>query len=106
MSLPLTRRIAQAALLVGAVAAPLLVATAASAAELSQTPDLSGLTNVDGVSNTVDGASQKTTGVAGDTGSKTVKTAGKTAGKAVGTVGKTAGPAAQKAAGQATATGT
>lgn len=47
MSLPLARRIARAALLVGAAAAPLIGAGAASAAELPQVGDLGGLTNVD-----------------------------------------------------------
>ncbi|MFF3944098.1 ATP-binding protein [Streptomyces sp. NPDC001902] len=47
MSLPLARRIARAALLVGAAAAPLIGAGAASAAALPQVGDLGGLTNVD-----------------------------------------------------------
>jgi len=91
MSLPLTRRIARAALLVAAgAAAGVGAAGAASAApaQLPATPNLGGLTALDGanVGDTVDGAAQNLTG-----------TAGKTSGKAV----KKAAPAAQKVAGEA-----
>ncbi|MEE1771322.1 ATP-binding protein [Streptomyces sp. JV185] len=89
MSLPLTRRIARAALLIAAGAAPVVgAAGAAGAAELPQTPELGGLTNVDGagLGKTVDSASQQGTKAAGETGGKIVGTtlpaAGRTAGKA------------------------
>ncbi|AZS85242.1 ATP-binding protein [Streptomyces griseoviridis] len=105
MSLPLTRRIARAALLVAAgAAAGVGVAGSASAApQLPATPNLGGLTALDGASvgNTVDGVSQKATGVAADTGSKAVKQAVPAAGKTGGAVAKQATPAAQKAAGSA-----
>ncbi|MER5826514.1 ATP-binding protein, partial [Streptomyces mirabilis] len=72
MSLPLTRRIARAALLIAAGAAPVVGAagSASAAAELPATPDLGGLTALDGahVGNTVDGATQNVTGLAGATG--------------------------------------
>lgn len=102
MSLPLTRRIARAALLVAAGAAPVVgAAGSASAVELPATSNLGGLTALDGahVGNTVDGAAQNATGLAGDTGGKAVKKVVPAAGKAVGKGAKTATPAAQKAAG-------
>lgn len=77
MSLPLTRRIARAALLIAAGAAPVVgAAGAAGAAELPQTPELGGLTTVDGagLGKTVDGASQQGTKGAGATGGKIVGT--------------------------------
>ncbi|MFB7306011.1 ATP-binding protein [Streptomyces sp. NPDC056192] len=101
MSLPLTRRIARAALLIAAGAAPVVgAAGAAGAAELPQTPDLGGLTTVDGagLGKTVDGASEPGTKGAGATGGKIVGTTLPAAGK---TVVKTGAPAAQKAAGEA-----
>jgi hypothetical protein len=102
MSLPLTRRFAQAALLIGAAAAPLIGAGAAQAAALPPT-DLGGLTNLDGASvgNTVDGASQQATGLAGQTGSQAMKSTLPATGRIVGTASKTAAPAAQKTAGDA-----
>jgi len=80
MSLPLTRRIARAALLVAAgAAAGVGAAGSASAATnaLPATPNLGGLTALDGanVGNTVDGATQNVTKVAGTTGGKTVEKA-------------------------------
>ncbi|MEV0318772.1 ATP-binding protein [Streptomyces sp. NPDC050658] len=102
MSLPLTRRIARAALLIAAGAAPVVgAAGSASAAELPATPDLGGVTALDGagLGNTVDGAAQNVTGLAGETGSKAVKKAVPAAGKTVGSGAKTTTPAAQKAAG-------
>ncbi|MEU9208297.1 ATP-binding protein [Streptomyces sp. NPDC048415] len=105
MSLPLTRRIARAALLVaaGAAAGVGAAGSASAAAELPATPNLGGLTALDGanVGSTVDGAAQKVTGLAGDTGSKAVKKTVPAAGKTGGKVAKTATPAAQKAAGGA-----
>ncbi|MFE7042103.1 ATP-binding protein [Streptomyces atratus] len=104
MSLPLTRRIARAALLIAAGAAPVVgAAGAAGAAELPQTPELGGLTTVDGagLGKTVDGASQQGTKAAGETGGKIVGTtlpaASKTVGKAAPTVQNAAGGAAGSA---------
>ncbi|MFF8917551.1 ATP-binding protein [Streptomyces sp. NPDC015032] len=97
MSLPLTRRIARAALLIAAGAAPVVgAAGAAGAAGLPQTPDLGGLTAVDGggLGKTVDGASQQGSKAAGETGGKIVGTALPAAGKAAPVVQKTAGGAA------------
>ncbi|MGW1895703.1 hypothetical protein ACWCP6_36475, partial [Streptomyces sp. NPDC002004] len=102
MSLPLTRRIARVALLLAAGAAPVVgAAGSASAAELPATPDLGGLSAVDGahVGSTVDGAARSVTSTAGDTGAKTVKKAVPAAGKAAGKAAKTVTPVAQKAAG-------
>ncbi|MEU0065704.1 ATP-binding protein, partial [Streptomyces albidoflavus] len=73
MSLPLSRRIARAALLVAAAAAPVAgAAGAANAAELPVGSNLSGLTALDGegLGNTLDGAAQGATGAAGKTGSQ------------------------------------
>ncbi|RVU19516.1 ATP-binding protein [Streptomyces antnestii] len=103
MSLPLTRRIARAALLIAAGAAPVVgAAGSASAVDLpAATPNLGGLTALDGahLGNTVDGAARNVSGLAGEAGSKAVKKAVPTAGKAVGKSAKKATPAAQKAAG-------
>ncbi|MEU4997283.1 ATP-binding protein [Streptomyces sp. NPDC021622] len=116
MSLPLTRRIARAALLIAAGAAPVVgAAGSASAAELPATPNLGGVTALDGagLGSAVDGAAQNVTRLAGETGSKAVKKSVPTADKAVKksvkksvpTTGKAvrsgtkATPAAQKAAG-------
>ncbi|MFI9719081.1 ATP-binding protein [Streptomyces sp. NPDC052396] len=93
MSLPLTRRIARAALLVAAGAAPLVgAAGAANAADLAQAPDLGGLTAVDGthLGNTVEGASQQAGAMTTDVAGKAAHTAVPATGQAVGTVGKTA----------------
>ncbi|MGW6296813.1 ATP-binding protein [Streptomyces sp. NPDC055058] len=86
MSLPLTRRIARAALLVaaGAAAGVGAAGTASAAPGLPAAPDLGGVT-------ALDGAAQTVTGVAGETGGKTVE---KAAEKAT--------PAAQQAAGSLT----
>ncbi|WP_225846189.1 ATP-binding protein [Streptomyces sp. HPF1205] len=101
MSLPLPRRIAQAALLLGAAAAPLVGAGAAQAAAPHQ-QGLGGPTAVDGaLGSTVDGASQKATGLAATTGSDAMRTALPTTGRLVGTTGRTLLPAAQHAASQA-----
>ncbi|WPW31215.1 ATP-binding protein [Streptomyces atratus] len=104
MSLPLTRRIARAALLIAAGAAPVVgAAGAAGAAELPQAPELGGLTTVDGagLGKTVDGASQQGTKAAGETGGKIVGTtlpaASKTVGKAAPTVQNAAGGTAGSA---------
>ncbi|MFE3906242.1 ATP-binding protein, partial [Streptomyces sp. NPDC059153] len=102
MSLPLTRRIARAALLIAAGAAPVVgAAGAAGAAELPQAPELGGLTTVDGagLGKTVDGASQQGTKAAGETGGKIVGTTLPAAGKTVDKAGAQAAPTVQKAAG-------
>jgi len=102
MSLPLTRRIARAALLIAAGAAPVVgAAGSASAVDLPATTNMGGLTALDGanVGNSVDGAARNASGLAGNAGSKAVKKAVPAAGKAVGKSAKTATPAAQKAAG-------
>ncbi|MFI6120167.1 ATP-binding protein [Streptomyces sp. NPDC051064] len=77
MSLPLTRRIARAALLIAAGAAPVVgAAGAAGAAGLPQTPALGGLTSLDGagLSSTLDSASKQGSEVANKTGGKVVGT--------------------------------
>ncbi|MFG2193029.1 ATP-binding protein [Streptomyces sp. NPDC048639] len=105
MSLPLTRRIARAALLVAAGAAPLVgAAGTASAADLASTPNVAGgLTKLDGANANavVDGATEKLGTKAGDTGVKTVKSQLPKAGKTVSGVGA-AVPTVKKAAGDAT----
>lgn len=102
MSLPLTRRIAQAALLLGAAAAPLIGAGAAHAAAPQQA--VGGLTHVDGaeLGSTVDSASQHTAGLATQSSTAAVKSTVPAAGRIVGTAGRTATPAAQQGAAQAT----
>ncbi|MER8086003.1 ATP-binding protein [Streptomyces sp. NPDC058316] len=104
MSLPLTRRIARAALLIAAGAAPVVgAAGSAGAAALPQTPELGGPTTVDGtgLGKTVDGASKQGTKAAGETGGKIVGTTLPAAGKTVGKAGSQAAPAVQNAAGGA-----
>ncbi|NLU67313.1 ATP-binding protein [Streptomyces sp. HNM0574] len=102
MSLPLTRRIAKAALLTAAGAATVVgAAGASSAAEMPKTPDVGGLTNVDGqnLGGTVDSAAQETTGTVADTGSAALQGTLPAAGETLGSAGKTAVPAAQDAVG-------
>ncbi|WP_019058186.1 hypothetical protein [Streptomyces prunicolor] len=103
MSLPLTRRIARAALLVaaGAAAGVGAAGSASAAPSLSATPNLGALTALDGASvgNTVDGASQNVTGVAGKSGGQALEKAVPAAGKTGGKVAKTVAPAAQHVAG-------
>jgi hypothetical protein len=98
MSLPLTRRIAQAALLLGAAAAPLIGAGAAHAAAPAH--PVGGLTALDGaeLGSAVDGAPQHAAGLATQGGTQAVKTAVPAAGRIVAT----AAPAAQQSAAQAT----
>ncbi|MFG2871444.1 ATP-binding protein [Streptomyces sp. NPDC048338] len=112
MSLPLTRRIARAALLIAAGAAPVVgAAGSASAMDHNLAPTgalpISTLDSA-GLGGTVDSASQTATGVAGGTGSKAVgkavPAAGKTvdtAGKAGDVLGRTAGAATESAEGPA-----
>ncbi|MFC9925590.1 ATP-binding protein [Streptomyces sp. NPDC127190] len=106
MSLPLTRRIARAALLVaaGAAAGVGAAGSANAAANLpAATPNLGGLTAVDGahVGNTVDGATQNVTSLAGHAGGKAVEQTVPAAGKTGGSAVKKTTPVAQKAAGDA-----
>ncbi|MFI9495265.1 MULTISPECIES: ATP-binding protein [Streptomyces] len=91
MSLPLTRRIARAALIVAAAAPVVGAAGAASAAGLPQTPALGGLTSLDGagVGNTLDSASKQGAEVAGETGGKVVGTTLPAAGKTLKKAGST-----------------
>ena len=103
MSLPLTRRIARAALLVGAAAAPLvgIGASAASAAELPQVGQLGGLTSLDKTAGLAQSAdlSHTVEGVA--KGTKTVTSLQKALpdpGKTLTSAAKTAAPVAQKTA--------
>ncbi|MEU5093181.1 ATP-binding protein [Streptomyces sp. NPDC020996] len=106
MSLPLTRRIARAALLVaaGAAAGVGAAGSASAAPELPATPNVGGLTSLDGanVGHTVDGAAQNVTRVAGGAGGKAVKKAVPTATRTGGKVAKQAAPVARKAVGDAT----
>ncbi|MEE1741677.1 ATP-binding protein [Streptomyces sp. BE147] len=107
MSLPLTRRIARAALLIAAGAAPVVgAAGAAGAAELPPAPDLGGLTALDGagLGNTLDSASQQGTKAAGETGGRLVGTTLPAAGETVGKAGAVAAPAAQETAGRTAGT--
>ncbi|MFP3988115.1 ATP-binding protein [Streptomyces sp. E11-3] len=100
MSLPLTRRIARAALLVAAGAVPAVgAAGSASAVELPDTSNLGGLTQLDGAADTLDGATQNVTEMAGEAGGNAVKKAAPTAGKTGGKAVTTAAPVAQRAAG-------
>ncbi|MDX3238303.1 ATP-binding protein [Streptomyces sp. ME03-5709C] len=101
MSLPLARRIARAALLVGAAAAPLIGAGAASAAELPQAGNLGGLTNVDKtpeLAGTVNGVAKQAGAV------KTVQEALPATTGAVGGLTQSAQPAVKGAATQAAKT--
>ncbi|MFE9724482.1 ATP-binding protein [Streptomyces sp. NPDC005794] len=93
MSLPLTRRIARAALLIAAGAAPVVgAAGAAGAAGLPQTPALGGLTSLDGagLSSTLDSASKQGSKVANETGGKVVGTTLPATGKTLETAGSVA----------------
>ncbi|MER5556502.1 ATP-binding protein [Streptomyces sp. NPDC002793] len=93
MSLPLTRRIARAALLIAAGAAPVVgAAGAAGAAGLPQTPALGGLTSLDGagLSTTLDSAAKQGGEVANETGGKVVGTTLPAAGKTLETAGTVA----------------
>jgi hypothetical protein len=101
MSLPLPRRIAQAALLLGAAAAPLIGAGAAHAAALP-TQGLVGLSNLDGAAlgDTVGNASHQGAVFTADAGTDAMKATLPTADRIVGTTGRTALPTAGDAAGR------
>lgn len=104
MSLPLTRRIARTALLIAAGAAPVVgAAGAAGAAELPQTPDLGGLTSVEGsgLGKTVEGAATPAAATAAEAGGKVVGTTLPVATKTLGEAGGKAAPAAKKTVGKA-----
>ncbi|MFD3733446.1 ATP-binding protein [Streptomyces sp. NPDC058632] len=79
MSLPLTRRIARAALLVaaGAAAGVGAAGSASAAPELPATPSLGGLTVLDGAGATgaVDGATHTVTDTAGNAGGQALEQA-------------------------------
>ncbi|MFF5423202.1 MULTISPECIES: ATP-binding protein [unclassified Streptomyces] len=106
MSLPLTRRIARAALLLAAGAAPVVGAAGSASAldhGLAPTGALGSVTALDTATanGTVDSASQTATGVVGEAGGEAVAAAAPTAGKAVDAAGRTATPLAQEATGDA-----
>ncbi|MFJ8765380.1 ATP-binding protein [Streptomyces clavifer] len=87
MSLTLTRRIARAALLIAAGAAPVVgAAGVAGAAVLPQTPALGGLTSLDSAGTTLDSTAKQGSEVANKTGGKLVGTTLPVAGKAAGSV--------------------
>ncbi|SEF82691.1 hypothetical protein SAMN05216223_102164 [Actinacidiphila yanglinensis] len=110
MSLPLPRRIAQAALLLGAAAAPLIGAGAAHAATTQpQLNGLGGLSSLDtgslgnaDLGGTVNGASHQATTLADHSGTQALDTALPAADHVVGTAGTTGVPIAQHAAAQGT----
>jgi len=102
MSLPLPRRIVQAALLLGAAAAPLVGAGAAHAAALPQ-PDLGGLSNLDGpaLGDTVGSTTHQTAVLAAQGGTDAMKATLPTADHVVGSTARSAVPTAQRTAGGA-----
>ncbi|TLS41722.1 ATP-binding protein [Streptomyces montanus] len=106
MSLPLTRRIARAALLVAAGAAPVVgAAGSAGAAELPATPDLGGVTTLDNAGPTADGATRHVTGLAGDAGAGDLgdvdrKEVKKAAGDVTGSAGDAVGAATKSTGGE------
>ncbi|MFI6104424.1 ATP-binding protein [Streptomyces sp. NPDC051310] len=107
MSLPLTRRIARAALLIAAGAAPVVgAAGSASAVELPKAPDLAGVSSLDtaAVTGTVDGATRSATGLAGEAGGGAVTQAVPAVGDTVTSTGTTASPTARQAVGEAAGT--
>ncbi|MGW4727422.1 ATP-binding protein [Streptomyces sp. S1] len=104
MSLPLTRRIARAALILAAGAAPVVGAAGSASAldhGLAPTGALGTLSALDSAEagGTVDSASRTTTDVVGEAGEAATpvaqKVAGDTAGSAGEALGKTAGAAAE-----------
>ncbi|MEU2153883.1 ATP-binding protein [Streptomyces sp. NPDC019396] len=105
MSLPLTRRIARAALLVAAGAAPVVgAAGSASAMDLAPTHDLGGgLTQLDGVAvgDATDGTAQKAATTATEAGGKLVGTALPVASGTFTQAARGSAPAAEETAGQA-----
>ncbi|MEU7181831.1 ATP-binding protein [Streptomyces celluloflavus] len=101
MSLPVTRRIARAALLVAASAAPVAaVAGTASAADLPKAPDLGGLTTLDsaGTSENLDHTAKDAIGVVNTAGHKAAETLAPALIETGGAVIQQAAPTTQKAA--------
>ncbi|MEV1051832.1 ATP-binding protein [Streptomyces sp. NPDC049887] len=105
MSLPLTRRIARAALLVAAGAAPVVGAAGSASAVDLPTQDLGngGLTQLDGAAagSTVDGTAREAADTANKAGGRVVGTTLPAAAGTVGGAAETGLPAAQETAGQA-----
>ncbi|MFF0388742.1 hypothetical protein ACFYS8_08595 [Kitasatospora sp. NPDC004615] len=103
MSLPLTRRLAQAALLVAATAAPLAAAGAASASEVVPQTDLGAgvtkLANVPNSGDTVQGASHELGHMVGTTGSAALAAGGPAVGDAAGSTVSHALPSTDEALG-------
>ncbi|WP_328915904.1 MULTISPECIES: ATP-binding protein [unclassified Streptomyces] len=101
MSLPLSRRIARAALLLGAAAAPLIGAGAAHAAVLPQR-GTGALTNLEGADfgDAVDSMSHQTTVLVAEAGTDAMKATLPTTDHILGTAGTKGLPAVQKAAGR------
>ncbi|MEI5006457.1 ATP-binding protein [Streptomyces sp. NPDC087659] len=105
MSLPLTRRIARAALLVAAGAAPVVGAAGSANAVDLPTRDLGngGLTQLEGdaAGSAVDGAAREAAGTANEAGGRVVGTTLPAAAGTLGGAAETGLPAAQETAGQA-----
>ncbi|MFI2029453.1 ATP-binding protein [Streptomyces buecherae] len=93
MSLPLKRRIARAALLVAAGAAPLVGAGVAQAAPAPSPNEMTGPP----LGQAVDDVSRETTRTAGEVGGGLVEKAGPAAGRVVGPLGKKAVRPAEEA---------
>ncbi|GAA0460059.1 ATP-binding protein [Streptomyces olivaceiscleroticus] len=107
MSLPLTRRIARAALLVAAGAAPVVgAAGSASAIDLPKAADLGGLTKVDpsSVTETAGDALENTSAVAGPVAGEAVRKAVPEAGRTGNETLQELAPTAKKATGRVTDT--
>lgn len=99
MSLPLTRRIAKAALLTAAGAASVVGATgSAGAVDLQQATDLGGLSNLDtaGVTETAGDAAGTAAGLAGEVGGDALQ-GGMPTGKLLSDAGQTVTPVAEGA---------
>jgi hypothetical protein len=95
MSNPLKRRMARAALLLAAGAAPVIgSAGAANAVSLPPSTDLGGLSNLDtaSVGDTVEDLAEGANSLAGDTGGEAVQELVPAAGTVVGTLTKAATP--------------
>ncbi|GFH37737.1 ATP-binding protein [Streptomyces pacificus] len=105
MSLPLTRRIARAALLVAAGAAPVVGAAGSASAVDLPTRDLGngGLTQLDGdtAGSAVDSTAREAAGTANEAGGKVVGTTLPAAAGTLGGAARSGLPAAQETAGQA-----
>ncbi|MFI9047514.1 ATP-binding protein [Streptomyces sp. NPDC053427] len=91
MSLPVTRRIARAALLVAAGAAPVVAAAGSAEAAAPKAPDLGGVT-------ALDSAAKTGVGVVNELGKQTATTVAPALAKAAGTVAAKAAPLSQAGA--------